>query len=98
LALDSSGDQFVADWIGTEDHRLDAKPLGGVMKLTSGHRQKRAGICGSASYEDDINEFNPPADGTYVVYVCYEISYKDHSLLLWACSPNKQRQFFRGIG
>jgi hypothetical protein len=51
LVQDPSGDQFAGDWTETEDHALDAKPLRGAMKLTSG-TGKFAGISGSGTYQD----------------------------------------------
>ena len=37
---------------------------------------KFAGITGSATYEDYGNEWKPITEGTYMVYVPYELNYK----------------------
>jgi hypothetical protein len=74
LGQDPSGDQLAEDWTETEDHALDAKPLKGTIKLTSG-TGKFAGITGSGTYEDYGNAWKPITEGTYMVYAPYEISY-----------------------
>jgi hypothetical protein len=75
LGQDPTGDQVVHDWTDTEDHTLDAKTVRGALKLTSG-TGKFAGITGSGTYEDHGNEWKPITEGTYMVDVSFEISYK----------------------
>ena len=75
LGQDPTGDQVVQDWTETEDHTLDAKLLRGVLKFTNG-TGKFSGITGSGTYEDRGNEWKPITEGTYMVDVSFEISYK----------------------
>ena len=73
VGVDPAGDQLVGNF-EAEKHALDQKTWRGTFTFTTG-TGKYTGITGGHKYQTH-NEFRTATEGTYVVYVTYEGSYK----------------------
>jgi hypothetical protein len=74
VGTDPDGDQIVANFGPDEKHTLDQKSWKGFATYTTG-TGKYEGISGGYTYVFH-NDFRPEAEGSYVLHITYEGSYK----------------------